>query len=94
MAVGSEPRTPFSPPAYEALRAAPWPSELEREFCVGSTHAFVALVNELRRAESRLPVPQGSFPRRPEDLERLVKEARQLQARQRLAAKEDGAAPH
>lgn len=72
----------FDAPSYAGLRSAPWPDALKREFAVESTEAFVAFVNDLRRAENRLPVPQGSYPAKASDLERLVKEARLARARQ------------
>lgn len=76
------PSSRFDPPSYAGLRAAPWPDDLMREFAVESTVAFVAFVNELRRAENRLPVPQGSFPAKAADLDKLVHEARLARARQ------------
>ncbi|WP_146170154.1 hypothetical protein [Bosea sp. 124] len=72
----------FTPPSYAGLRSAPWPGDLKQEFAVESTEAFVAFVNDLRRAENRLPVPQGSFPAKASDLNKLVKEARLTRARQ------------
>jgi hypothetical protein len=42
----------------------------------------VAFVNDLRRAENRLPAPQGSFPAKASELDKLVKEARLARARQ------------
>lgn len=71
----------FGPPSYAGLRSAPWPEDLKREFAVESTEAFVAFVNDLRRAENRLPVPQGSFPAKARDLVKLVNEARLARAR-------------
>lgn len=78
----SQPKSQFDPPSYTGLRSAPWTEELTREFAVQSTHEFVAFLNALRRAEKRLPVPQGSFPAKASDLEKLVKEARLARARQ------------
>lgn len=75
-------RSQFDPPSYTGLRSAPWTEELRREFAVQSTDEFVAFLNALRRAEKRLPVPQGSFPSKASDLEKLVKEARLARARQ------------
>lgn len=72
----------FDAPSYAGLRSAPWPDDLKREFAVESTEAFVAFVNNLRRAENRLPVPQGSFPAKASDLDKLVNEARLARARQ------------
>ncbi|MGE7469237.1 hypothetical protein ACQKLX_07345 [Bosea sp. NPDC003192] len=77
-----QPKSQFDPPSYVGLRSAPWTEELTREFAVEGTHDFVAFLNQLRRAENRLPVPQGSFPAKASDLERLVKEARLARARQ------------
>lgn len=76
------PASRFDAPSYAGLRAAPWPDDLKREFAVESTMAFVAFVNDLRRAENRLPVPQGSFPAKASDLDKLVHEARLARARQ------------
>lgn len=72
----------FDPPSYAGLRSAPWPDDLKQEFAVESTEAFVTFVNNLRRAENRLPVPQGSFPARASELDKLVSEARLARARQ------------
>lgn len=75
-------RSRLDAPSYSGLRAAPWPDELKREFALESTGAFVTFVNELRRAENRLPIPQGSFPSKANDLNKLAKEARLARARQ------------
>lgn len=72
----------FDAPSYAGLRSAPWTADLQQEFGIDSTEAFVAFVNTLRRTEGRLPVPQGSYPGKAGDLIRLVKEARLAQARQ------------
>ncbi|RDJ26702.1 hypothetical protein DWF00_00545 [Bosea caraganae] len=77
-----EVRSPFDAPSYAGLRTAPWRDDLTQEFAVESTLEFVSFVNELRRAEKRLPIPQGSFPAKASDLEKLVKEARSARARQ------------
>jgi hypothetical protein len=79
----------FDAPSYAGLRSAPWPDDLKQEFAVESTEAFVTFVNNLRRAENRLPVPQGSFPAKASDLDKLVKEARLARARQQSRAQVD-----
>jgi hypothetical protein len=80
----------FDAPSYAGLRSAPWPDDLKREFAVESTEAFVAFVNNLRRAENRLPVPQGSFPAKASDLDKLVKEARLARGRQQQKPPDSG----
>lgn len=77
-----ETKSQFDAPSYGGLRSAPWSDELTEEFAVKSTYEFVSFVNELRRAENRLPIPQGSFPAKASDLAKLVKEARLARARQ------------